>query len=80
MTGLSAKTFHLADRGVLRAKAFADIVIFDPALIADRSTFEEPKQTAAGIHTVVVNGAIAWQCGTGTGSRTGKILKNPKTI
>jgi N-acyl-D-amino-acid deacylase len=79
MTGLSAETFHLVDRGVLRANAFADIVVFDPALIADRGTFEEPEQTAAGIHTVLVNGAIAWQRGSGTGSRTGRILKNPKT-
>jgi N-acyl-D-amino-acid deacylase len=79
MTGLSAKTFHLADRGVLRANAFADIVIFDPILIADQATFEKPEQTAAGIHTVLVNGTIAWQRGTGTGSRTGRILKNPKT-
>ena len=79
MTGLSAKTFHLADRGVLQASAFADIVVFDPDLIADRGTFEEPEQTAAGIHTVLVNGTIAWQRGIGTGSRTGRILKNPKT-
>ena len=79
MTGLSAETFHLVDRGTLRANAFADIVVFDPVLIADRGTFEEPEQTAAGIHTVLVSGAIAWQRGTGTGSRTGRILKNPKT-
>jgi N-acyl-D-amino-acid deacylase len=79
MTGLSAETFRLADRGVLHANAFADIVVFDPDLIADRGTFEEPKQTAAGIHTVLVNGAIAWQRGAGTGLRTGRILKNPKT-
>ena len=79
MTGLSAKTFHLSGRGVLHAKAFADIVIFDPALIAERGNFEEPKQTAAGIHSVLVNGTIAWQRGAATGSRTGQILKNPKT-
>ena len=79
MTGLSAETFHLADRGVLHANAFADIVVFDPDLIADRGTFEEPEQAAAGIHTVLVNGAIAWQRGAGTGLRTGRILKNPKT-
>ena len=79
MTGLSAKTFNLTERGVLHSNSLADIVVFDPNLIADRGTFEEPEQTAAGIHTVIVNGAITWQRGAGTGLRAGRILKNPKT-
>lgn len=77
MTGLSAKTFGLADRGVLSAGAFADIVIFDPASIADLATFEQPTVAAAGIDCVIVNGSVAWYDGAGTGTRTGRLLKNP---
>ncbi len=78
MTGLSARTFGLAGRGVLEAGAFADLVVFDRSRIADLATFEQPTRAAAGIGCVIVNGAIAWQEGAGTGSRTGRLLKNPR--
>ena len=57
MTSLPAKKHRLADRGVLRAGAFADIVIFDPETIADVATYAEPRQYPAGIDYVIVNGA-----------------------
>ena len=79
MTGLSAKTFGIADRGVIEAGSFADLVVFDQSQIADSATFEQPTRVAAGIDCVIVNGTIAWRNGVGTGSRTGRVLRNPGT-
>ncbi len=74
MTGMPAKRLGLADRGVLRVGAFADLVVFDQATVRDMATFAEPHQYAAGIETVVVNGAIAVQAGKATGVRAGRVL------
>ena len=74
MTGLSAETFGLKDRGVVREGAFADLVVFDPDSIADRATFEKPKQTAAGIDLVIVNGTEAWADGKPTPLRNGRFI------
>ncbi len=75
MTGLTAQRFGIKDRGVLRAGAFADIVIFDPASVIDRASFETPKKPAAGIETVLVNGRAVWQAGAPTGARPGRGLR-----
>lgn len=74
MTGLSAKTFGLEDRGILREGAFADLVVFDPETIEDRATFEVPQQTAAGIDLVIVNGTEAWADGKPTPLRSGRFV------
>ena len=74
MTGLAAQTFRLAGRGLLRPGFFADIVIFDPATVADRATFDEPQVPAAGIEAVIVNGQPAWRAGAATGSRAGRFI------
>ncbi len=74
MTGLSAKTFGLTDRGVVREGAFADLVVFDPESVMDRATFENPKQTAAGIDLVIVNGTEAWADGAPTPLRAGRFI------
>jgi N-acyl-D-aspartate/D-glutamate deacylase len=79
MTGLSASTFQLSDRGSIENGKFADIVVFNPTLIRDNASFERPKEIAAGIHSVLVNGVIAWQNNSGTGARTGRILQNKKS-
>ena len=79
MTGLSAQTFGLTDRGGLEAGTFADLVVYDRSSISDLATFEQPTLAATGIVCVIVNGVIAWQEGTGTGSRTGRLLKNPRS-
>jgi N-acyl-D-amino-acid deacylase len=74
MTGLSAQTFGLNDRGVVREGAFADLVVFDPDSIEDRATFDNPKQAAAGIDLVIVNGREAWADGRPMPQRSGRFV------
>ena len=74
MTGLTAATFGLPDRGVIREGAFADITIFDAARVAEAATFAKPIQPAHGIDTVFVNGEAVWRDGKPTGARPGKRL------
>lgn len=59
MTGLSARRFRLQQRGELRAGWYADVVVFDPARVRDRATFEEPLLRSEGIERVYVNGQLA---------------------
>jgi N-acyl-D-amino-acid deacylase len=75
MTALPAAQFGLKDRGSLRRGAYADLVLFDPATIADRATFEQPKLPAAGIAYVFVNGRAVWSDGAATGARPGRALR-----
>jgi N-acyl-D-amino-acid deacylase len=75
MTSLTAQCFGLADRGVLRKGAYADLVVFDAEKIIDRATFEQPKLPAAGIDLVLVNGAAVWRDGAATGNRPGRALR-----
>jgi N-acyl-D-amino-acid deacylase len=74
MTGLTAKTFGLADRGVLQEGFAADLVLFDEDL-EESATFEKPIQAAKGIDTVIVNGEPVWRGGKATGARPGKVLR-----
>ena len=75
MTALPAAQFGLKDRGMLRPGAYADLVLFDPATIADTATFEKPKMPAAGIARVMVNGRTVWCDGGATGERPGRALR-----
>src|SRR6267142_1208501 len=75
MTGLTAKTFGLKHRGVLRAGMAADIAIFDADEIDEAATFAKPIQPAKGIDSVIVNGKIVWREGRSTGARPGQVLR-----
>ncbi len=75
MTGLSAKTFGLKDRGVLKEGAYADLCVFDAATVDEAVTFAQPIKPAKGIETVITNGAIIWQDGKSTGARPGRVLR-----
>jgi N-acyl-D-amino-acid deacylase len=74
MTGLTAATFGLADRGVIREGAFADLTLFDADQVAEAATFARPIQAARGIHSVFVNGEAVWSEGGPTGKRPGRRL------
>ena len=74
MTGLTAKTFGLAERGVLQPGYAADITIFDAGTVDEAASFARPIQPAKGIDAVIVNGAPVWQDGRATGARPGRVL------
>ncbi|MEW9309080.1 N-acyl-D-amino-acid deacylase family protein [Labrys neptuniae] len=76
MTALPAARFGLAQRGVIRQGAYADLVLFDPETIQDKATFDDPTQLSAGIRSVYVNGSLAWSEGKAAGPRAGKVLRN----
>ena len=77
LTGLPATNLGLQDRGFIRAGGFADIVVFDPATIADTATFEKPHQYAVGMRQVFVNGMQVLKDGEHTGAKPGRALWGP---
>lgn len=74
-SGQVASVYGLTDRGVLRAGAFADVIVFDPATIADVATYVHPKQESVGIRWVIVNGSTAVANGHPTGVFAGRALR-----
>ena len=74
-TGGSARALGLADRGLLRAGFHADVTVFDPARVADQSTYPEPHRYATGVSTVVVGGEVVIDGGDHTGALPGRVLR-----
>ncbi len=74
MTGLTAETFGLRDRGVLKEGAYADLTLFDANTIDEVATYAAPIAPARGIDTVIVNGSIVWREGRSSGARPGRVL------
>jgi len=74
MTSLPAQRLGWKDRGTIREGAFADLVLFNPATVIDRSTFAEPRLLPTGIEKVFVNGVLVWSEGKATGARPGRVL------
>ncbi|MFC5861212.1 amidohydrolase family protein [Acidicapsa dinghuensis] len=74
-TSLPAQRMRFTDRGVLKQGMWADIVIFDPAIITDRSTYENPNQLASGMDFVLVNGVPVIAHTQMTGNLPGKVLR-----
>jgi N-acyl-D-amino-acid deacylase len=75
MTSLPASVFGLTDRGVIRAGAFADVVIFDPAAIRDAATYAAPQKLAEGVSDVLVNGIPVRLDGRFTDAFPGRVLR-----
>jgi N-acyl-D-amino-acid deacylase len=78
LTGRAARRLRLTDRGLVRAGYAADLVLFDPDAVADTATFDDPRQPAAGITHVFVNGVAALDDGRPTGALAGASLRNPR--
>ena len=78
MTGATAAALGLADRGLLRRGAHADIAILDPATVADVATFDQPRRHPTGIAHVIVNGVPVIDGGVHTGALPGCILRRAR--
>ena len=77
LSGLPATNLELDRRGFLREGMFADVVVFDPARIEDRATFEKPHQYAVGMKHVFVNGTQVLKDGEHTGAKPGRAVYGP---
>jgi N-acyl-D-amino-acid deacylase len=75
MSGFPAERFRIPDRGFLRPGYGADVVIFDPAMVADRATWEEPRLEPVGIERVMVNGQTVVLDGKPTGLLPGRVVR-----
>ena len=77
LTSLPAENLKLDRRGRLKEGYFADIVVFDPARVADRATYDHPHRYATGIEAVLVNGTLVLDHGEHTGAKPGRFLRGP---
>jgi dihydroorotase/N-acyl-D-amino-acid deacylase len=68
---------RLTDRGVLKKGMWADVVVFDPATVTDKATFENPNQFSVGMEYVLVNGVPVIAEGKMTGALPGRVLRGP---
>jgi N-acyl-D-aspartate/D-glutamate deacylase len=75
MTALPARTFGLRDRGLLREGFWADVVIFDPARVGDRATYQQPHQYSVGLDFVLVNGVPVVEDGRPTEALPGRVVR-----
>src|SRR5881227_2239509 len=80
LSGLPATNLGLDRRGFIKEGMFADLVVFDPATIADRATFARPHQYAAGVKHVFVNGQQVLKDGEHTGATPGRALSGPGKV
>ena len=80
VTQMPAQKLKLDGRGVIEVGAFADLVSFDPATVADRATFEDPHQYPDGIPVVVVNGVVTLRDGEHTGDRAGRGVRGGGSV
>jgi N-acyl-D-amino-acid deacylase len=74
MTGRTASVYGMIDRGVIREGAFADLVLFDPATVIDRATFEESTLMSEGIEEVWANGVSTFANSQATGAKPGRLV------
>lgn len=74
MSGLPAERFAIRDRGRIVEGLAADLVVFDPASVGDRATWDQPRQPAVGIDAVIVNGRVVAEDGRPTGELPGRVV------
>ncbi|MBA2459398.1 MAG: D-aminoacylase [Gemmatimonadales bacterium] len=77
MTSAVAARLSLWDRGLVREGMYADLVVFDPATVADRATYERSHQHSTGIRHVIVNGVAVLRDGKHTGAKPGRVVRGP---
>jgi dihydroorotase/N-acyl-D-amino-acid deacylase len=77
MTWSTAQILGLRDRGLIKEGSFADIVIFDPATVIDKATFDKPHQLSVGVRDVFVNGVGVWRNNKHTGKTPGRAVYGP---
>jgi dihydroorotase/N-acyl-D-amino-acid deacylase len=77
MSAMPADRLKFGDRGILRPGMKADVVVFDPGTVGDRSTFEKPHQYSVGFEDVMVNGKFSLRDGKVTAERPGRVLYGP---
>jgi len=77
MTSATARRVGIADRGLVAAGMWADIVLFDPRTVGDRATFSQPHQISTGIVATYVNGVAVWRNGAATRAKPGRALRGP---
>jgi N-acyl-D-aspartate/D-glutamate deacylase len=77
-SALTAETFRISERGLIREGYFADVIVFDPQTIRDRATYEQPELLAEGTRYVIVNGKIALEQGKLTGELAGRALRKSR--
>jgi len=77
LSALPAQNLKLRDRGELKVGNFADVVVFDPATIADHATYDDPRRFATGVQHVFVNGVQVLLDGEHTGAKPGAVVRGP---
>lgn len=80
LSGLPAENLGLESRGLVKPGMFADVVVFDPATIGDKATFEQPHQYSVGVRHVLVNGVQVIKDGEHTGAKPGRALWGPGKV
>jgi N-acyl-D-aspartate/D-glutamate deacylase len=78
VTSFPASILGLRDRGQIREDFWADLVVFDPETISDKSTYDDPEQYPEGISYVIVNGEVVVEKGKATSNLPGKVLRHGK--
>lgn len=77
MTSAVATRLSIHDRGLIKPGMHADVVVFDPAVVGDRATFQRPHQLSVGVEEVFVNGVQVLSGGQHTGAKPGQIVRGP---
>jgi N-acyl-D-aspartate/D-glutamate deacylase len=76
MTSLNAAKLGITDRGLLRPGNYADVTVFDPERVIDKSTYTSPFHYSEGIEYVIVNGKAVLERGKHTGARPGRVIRH----